>query len=528
MPDWNPSEIISPTPRRLALSLYQRLITDEVWATQRAEYGYRDVRPHPLMVTFGGHPYIDVRACFNSFIPASIPDALAVRLVNYYLDLLIDQPDLHDKVEFEVVFTCLDFNFNAASQRLLDHGFSEADVETLRRSLAEITQNALSKCQEELGQIAKLDERFQLTMAADLDPLARAFALIEDCKKYGTLPFAHLARTAFVANSLLRSLEQSGITSRQQTESFMRSIYTVSGSLERDGWQVAEGTLSWEEFQTRYAHLRPGTYEVTSPSYAENPERYLRPLVNTRPPNGSADNSEDVWNSETWVQIQKTLVSAGLSMSKEGFDGFLRQAIEGREYSKFVFSRHLSTALDELVRFGETQGLDRDQVSHVGIERLLAFYSGWPVDETGRLLAEQASEGKRWHNLALAIDLPPLLVESDDIFAHERISGQPNFVTTKRVAAEAIDLADGPVGDPDLEGFIVLIPQADPGFDWLFGHGIAGLITMYGGANSHMTIRAAEFGIPAAVGVGQALYEQLAGAKLIELDCAANWVRVLR
>jgi phosphohistidine swiveling domain-containing protein len=101
-------------------------------------------------------------------------------------------------------------------------------------------------------------------------------------------------------------------------------------------------------------------------------------------------------------------------------------------------------------------------------------------------------------------------------------------VTTNRVAAEAIDLADGLAGDPNLEGLIVLIPQADPGFDWLFGHGIAGLITMYGGANSHMTIRAAEFGIPAAVGVGQALYEQLAGAKLIELDCAANWVRVLR
>ncbi|HIA02358.1 MAG TPA: sugar metabolism cluster protein, partial [Myxococcales bacterium] len=245
MPDWNPAEIISPTPRRLALSLYQRLITDEVWATQRTEYGYRDVRPHPLMVTFGGHPYINVRACFNSFIPASIPDDLAVRLVNFYLDLLIDQPHLHDKVEFEVVFTCLDFNFSAASQRLLDHGFSVADVETLRSSLAEITQNAPTRCQEELDQIAKLDERFNLIMSADLDPLARAFALIEDCKKFGTLPFAHLARTAFVANSLLRSLDQAGITSREQTESFMRSINTVSGSFESDGWQVAEGTLSW-------------------------------------------------------------------------------------------------------------------------------------------------------------------------------------------------------------------------------------------------------------------------------------------
>jgi len=56
MPDWNPAEIIGPTPRRLALSLYQYLVTDEVWAIQRAQYGYRDVRPQPLMVTFGDEP----------------------------------------------------------------------------------------------------------------------------------------------------------------------------------------------------------------------------------------------------------------------------------------------------------------------------------------------------------------------------------------------------------------------------------------------------------------------------------------
>ena len=51
---------------------------------------------------------------------------------------------------------------------------------------------------------------------------------------------------------------------------------------------------------------------------------------------------------------------------------------------------------------------------------------------------------------------------------------------------------------------------------------------MYGGANSHMTIRAAELGLPAVIGVGQASYDQLARANVIELDCEANWVRVVR
>ena len=73
MTDWNPAEIVGTNPKRLASSLYRYLVTDEVWARQRAEYGYRDVRPCPLLVDFVGHPYVDVRASFNSFVPAALP-----------------------------------------------------------------------------------------------------------------------------------------------------------------------------------------------------------------------------------------------------------------------------------------------------------------------------------------------------------------------------------------------------------------------------------------------------------------------
>ena len=38
MPDWNPAEIIGVRPKPLALSLYQELITDRVWAQQRFEF----------------------------------------------------------------------------------------------------------------------------------------------------------------------------------------------------------------------------------------------------------------------------------------------------------------------------------------------------------------------------------------------------------------------------------------------------------------------------------------------------------
>jgi hypothetical protein len=67
MPDWNPAEIIGVRPKPLALSLYRELVTDAIWAYQRHNYGYRNLRSFPLMPHFFGLPYIDVRLSFNSF-----------------------------------------------------------------------------------------------------------------------------------------------------------------------------------------------------------------------------------------------------------------------------------------------------------------------------------------------------------------------------------------------------------------------------------------------------------------------------
>ena len=89
MPDWNPAEIIGIRPKRLALSLYKELITDETWAYQRDNYGYRNLRSHPLLVTFLGIPFIDVRISFNSFIPKGLSESISSKLKFKFLAMLI-------------------------------------------------------------------------------------------------------------------------------------------------------------------------------------------------------------------------------------------------------------------------------------------------------------------------------------------------------------------------------------------------------------------------------------------------------
>ena len=75
-----------------------------------------------------------------------------------------------------------------------------------------------------------------------------------------------------------------------------------------------------------------------------------------------------------------------------------------------------------------------------------------------------------------------------------------------------------------MTGRIIIIERADPGFDWIFTQNIAGLVTKFGGANSHMAIRCAELNLPAAIGCGEQIFDRLLKANSIELDCSKGIV----
>ena len=79
----------------------------------------------------------------------------------------------------------------------------------------------------------------------------------------------------------------------------------------------------------------------------------------------------------------------------------------------------------------------------------------------------------------------------------------------------------------NLEDAIVCIENADPGFDWIFTKGIKGLITKYGGANSHMAIRCAELKLPAAIGCGEEQFDKLTESRRLNLNCATKTIRII-
>lgn len=118
MPDWNPAEIIGLRPKRLAFSIYKELITDEIWAYQRDNYGYRNLRSFPLIHSFLGVPFVDVRVTLNSFVPKNLNDKTASKLVEYYLNELLMNVNNHDKIEFNIVFSCYYFGLKDKLKKL--------------------------------------------------------------------------------------------------------------------------------------------------------------------------------------------------------------------------------------------------------------------------------------------------------------------------------------------------------------------------------------------------------------------------
>ncbi|MBA7623357.1 L-glutamine kinase [subsurface metagenome] len=125
----------------------------------------------------------------------------------------------------------------------------------------------------------------------------------------------------------------------------------------------------------------------------------------------------------------------------------------------------------------------------------------------------------------LQIALPPVLRDPSDLVVVSYYAARPNFVTQEVVQAPVIYIREiGPVVADEISGKIVLFDRADPGFDWIFEYTPAGLITQFGGVGSHMTIRCGEFGLPAAIGCGEALFSVLTRTSVVILDCEGKMI----
>lgn len=502
MSDWNPAELIGVRPNQLSISLFRELISDSIWAYERSNFGYRNLRSFPLIVELGGHPYVDYRVSFNSLIPAALSAESGSALAQHYLKKLKCFPHLHDKVEFDIYFA----NWNLQTRELLaEAGFSSKVSMEIEDSLKKLTSQIANSqpygLKQSLSKTKKLEDRFSAIINSELPYAAQIYWLIEDCKRHGTLPFTGIARCAFISTDILKSLVNAGYLSERNFDLFFSSLQTVTSRIQYDST-----VLDPETFKSRYGHLRPGTFDINSPTYLENYETYFASK-------SEFPKAKNIFSLDDLVSVlQSSGIPDELSITPLELAIFISDSISMREEIKFKFSKNISKVLDLLVEIGKEYGLSRREMGHVNISTVLSFLKESGSEE--ELLKSDVRLGMLKQSVSQSLWLPPLISEKCDIASFKLEETQPNFISQDKFSGE-ISKEDG-----ILLNKAVLIESADPGFDWIFLHNIGALITCFGGANSHMAVRCKELGIPAAIGVGEELFKKLMKARSIYLDCA--------
>lgn len=524
MPDWNPAEMIGLSPRPLARSLYQKLIGESAWAEARARIGYRDIRPEPLIFVLGCRPYVDVRASLNSFLPAELDDTLGEKWVNACLDMIRNDHTLHDKIEFDVAITCLSPDWEIVKSRLDRVGVdSSAFLAALCKLTQEIIAQDIESIDDQYARLALLEQRRQTLMtkgAADPQQKCRQISrMVKDCTFYGLVSFSILARYAFISMSFLRGFLKIGVINQDQYDSYLQSLPTVASQIADD----VRDDLPLEVLVERYGHLRPNSYEITSANYASDPQKYLRPLGQDITPQTKAGAEEILLVSA--AAIEQALRDLGLELEAHRLIAFISQSISGREKAKFEFMKSVNSILETIAEFGCDIGLSREQVSFLSIQDFLNLETECIVTAIKSQLVRRASFNQKLWQVAKVLQMPDVILNPDDVLDFTQEPWRANFITQKSVSGRVIWLDEEP--NANIDGAIVIIRAADPGYDWIFAHPIAGLITEFGGVASHMSIRAAEFGLPAAIGCGQVVIESLRSAQSIELDAATESIRPL-
>ena len=529
MTDWNPAEIIGNSPHNLDYSLYDYLVMRKSWLDGRLILGYQKIDSTILMRKFGNKPYVDVGVSFNSLIPQNCNKNLRKKLLRFFLRKFAENPFLHDKVEFEILFTCYDTTTDFRLRELNNFGFTKNEIKNLKTSLREFTNNLIrdfpklfDRFNQSYEKLTRNREKCVLELANSKknysDYLLAAQKLLTDCRKYGIIPFSAVARIAFIGTAILRGLKSNSVLEPEIFDDFLSSITTPLSEFKSEIGKFAHGTISKKYFLEKYGHLRPGTYDITIPRYDKNQD-YLKNIKfssNKKPKKISKINEK---------KINKILEKHQLKFKQVTFVEFIRQSITQREKLKFEFTKNLSEALEYIATAGKKLGFSREEMSNLEFNDIMQFNT----KNRQRLVSTWKKKSDRKNNVRKLNEyflLPSIIFSEDDFQVIRSYVTKPNFITKKQITAN-MSILNLKNKIPDIENKIVIIENADPGYDWIFAKNPVGLITKYGGVASHMAIRCAEIGLPAAIGCGEMLYDKLIQSSKIRLDCVNEQIMIL-
>jgi phosphoenolpyruvate-protein kinase (PTS system EI component) len=225
------------------------------------------------------------------------------------------------------------------------------------------------------------------------------------------------------------------------------------------------------------------------------------------------------------IRINDILFKNGLRFESVDFFTFVRESLVQRERLKFEFTKNLSAALELITHVSKRLGFTRKDIANLTLEDILNS-KNMNKEMITMIWKNKISINIRKKNISTYLLLPPIIFSEKDFKIISHYVAKPNYITNDTITANLFHLSTNKISD--LSNCIIMIENADPGYDWIFAKNPSGLITKYGGVASHMAIRCAELGLPAAIGCGEIIFERLYHAKKIMLDCKNQQIIVLQ
>ena len=509
MSDWNPAEMIGQFPSKLSFSLYSKLITNDSWLIARKKMGYHSFRDSSLMKSFAGRPYIDIRKSLNSFFPKNLSKKISKELIEKSISKLKLYPSSHDKIEFDLFPTCFSFQLKNKLFKLgYKKNYHDIEKKLIQLFLKNFKDKNIGSIKYNLDKIETLN-RIQEDKTYNYEFSCKSIKkLIKNVKIFGIIPFSILARHGFVAKDMLISLKDSNVLNEQDVENFMRSFSTVTTDFLNDQIHLKQKKISYKDFINKYGHLRAGTYDIKSQNYSRMNKNLLinnesKSIVRHKKFNLSLIKKKN---------IQKLLNKKKIKIKTNQMFEYFENSMKSREYAKFIFSKSINIILEKISNFARKKNIKISEIENLTIDQLLQL-----SNKSKKIIQKKIDKNLRDSKLNKLVKLPEIIVEKENAYVGASVVSIPNFVTEKNISARVEFLGNNVKNN--LDNKIILLENADPGFDFIFSFKIKGLVTKYGGANSHMTIRCNELNIPAAIGCGDALFDKIKNSPEINLNC---------
>ena len=80
-------------------------------------------------------------------------------------------------------------------------------------------------------------------------------------------------------------------------------------------------------------------------------------------------------------------------------------------------------------------------------------------------LGKSIKKGRASYQVTKNLQLPTLIINPSDVWSFARLKNEPSFVTLLSAKGHVVNVSKT---DSNLKDCVLMIPSADPGFDWIF------------------------------------------------------------